>query len=113
MITDYKNIQECIEPLSSMWINEKLIGFNGKLQYKLSNPLEDGIENVKVTFVDGVPTVEVGEHEQPDGTIFFKAIDFLGFLNGTFDAPKAFVKKEVSVSGSQKFLTKIYKAMID
>jgi hypothetical protein len=70
------NIHDCLPLLLQRWNLAFLSNFNSKVQYNLTEPLEDGVVGIKLTFDSGVPTCEVGTHEDPDLTITMSASNF-------------------------------------
>ncbi|CAB4203514.1 hypothetical protein UFOVP1382_130 [uncultured Caudovirales phage] len=99
----YATIPECIADLAATWDPADLPGVDAKLQYALREPLADGVTGIKVTFTNGVAVAEAGFHAEPDGTIGYRAIDFVSLMNNALKV-RARAGQSITMTGNWRLL---------
>lgn len=95
--------ESLLSALTSRWTGAGDLGdVVAKLQYTITEPLEDGATGVKVTF--GASTVaEVGKHDAPDLEIKLTGKTFEALANDTLNLskPKEYAKLNVTSFSSR------------
>ncbi len=98
MPDDVTTVRDSLARIAARWPSTH--GQSFVLQYELTEPLPGDLDRLYVTFVNGEAAASEGTAPTADATITMSAADYLGKVNGTFNADRGFMQGKMKVSGN-------------